>query len=123
MRRAAIAVTAVAFAVLGPRLTAPHDRAAGEPFVYEAPEGFTSSGDPTSDGEREWVHALTPGRAMAARVTVKQVRKSGNVESADLAKIAEGMPAVLASSGVTWTTLRQETRTRADGTRVGLIEG
>lgn len=124
MRRAATVVTAVAFAVFGPRLTAPHDRAAGAPFVYEPPEGFTPvGGELEKDGEREWLHAVTPGHAMPARVTVKQLRKGGNVELADLAKIAEGMPGVLAPGGVTWKDIRQETRTRADGTHVGLIEG
>ncbi len=123
MRRAVTVVSAVAFAVLGPRLTAPHDRLAGAPFVYEPPDGFTPVGELDKDGEREWLHAVTPGHAMPARVTVKRLRKGGNVEPVDLAKIAEGMPGVLASSGVTWKDVRQETRTRADGTRVGLIEG
>lgn len=122
MRRASIAVSAVACAFLGPRLTAPHDRPATEPFSYQAPDGFTAGAE-LADGEREWSHAVTPGRAMPARVTVKRLRKGGNVEPADLTKIADGMPGVLAPSGVSWTTIRQETRTRADGTRVGLIEG
>src|SRR4051812_11621557 len=129
MRRVVIVVIAVAAAFLGPRFTVPHDRPAGEPFAYEAPEGFTAPVDltgaspPEKEGERELVHAVTPGHAMNARVTIKRLKKGGNVEPADLATIAEGMPAVLASSGVSWTTIRQETRTRADGARVGLIEG
>lgn len=131
MRRAIVLLTAVVFAVVGPRLTAPHDRAAGEPFSYEPPEGFTAPDGKEAatavlapkDDEREWVHALTPGHVVAPRLHLKQSNVKGTVEPADLAKIAEGMPAMLQESGVTWTDVRLETRTRPDGTRVGLIEG
>lgn len=123
MRRAAVLATGVVFAVLGPRASAPQDRAASEPFVYDVPEGFTPSGDAKDAAdEREWVHAATSGQ-VAPRITLKRSKTVGTVEPEDLAKIARGMPEVLASSGVTWTDVRHETRTRPDGTRVGLIEG
>jgi len=54
---------------------------------------------------------------------VSESKKGGTVEAEDLARIAEGMPSVLEPNGVTWTDVRRETRTRADGARVGLIEG
>ena len=123
MRKTATAVIALASALLGPRLSSPHDHAAGAPFSYDPPEGFTSAGPVTADGAMEWLHPTTAGHAMASRITLKELRKSGNVERSDLDVIAGGMPAVLEPSGVSWTTIRVETRTRADGARVGLIEG
>lgn len=126
MRRVAIAITAAAFALVGPRLNAPQNRAAGEAFVYEPPEGFVRVMDAPSvnaDEETEWVHPATAGRMIAPRIHVKRSKTLTTVEPADLAKIAAGMPAVLEESGITWTDVRQETRTRADGARVGLIEG
>jgi hypothetical protein len=124
MRRAAIGITAVLFAVIGPRLSAPHDRAAGEAFVFEPPEGFTEARSADAKGEeREWVHPATGNTQLAPRITLKLTKTTGTVEPADLAKIASGMPGVLESSGVTWTDVRHEMRTRPDGTRVGLIEG
>lgn len=123
MRRAAIAVTALAFAFLGPRASVPHDRAAGEPFVYEPPEGFAESKTAAAAEEREWVHPATVAGQLAPHITLKRTRSSGTVTPADLAKIAGGMSEILEPSGVTWKEVRHETRTRPDGTRVGLIEG
>ena len=133
MRRAVVVVVAVALAVVGPRFSAPHDRASGEAFAYEPPAGFAAPKESEGEtakavldakgDEREWVHTLTPGHVVAPRLHLRQSKTKSTVEPADLAKIAEGMPAVLAESGVTWKDVRQETRTRADGTRVGLIEG
>jgi hypothetical protein len=54
---------------------------------------------------------------------LKRTKGGGTVEPSDLAAIARGMPEVLAASGLTWTDVRHETRVRADGARVGLIEG
>ena len=126
MRKTATAVIAVVSALLGPRLSSPHDHAAGMPFAYDPPEGFAAAGpslERVADGSKEWAHPINAGHAVASRVTLKELRKNGNVEPADLQLIADGMPAVLESSGVTWSTVRVETRKRADGTRVGLIEG
>jgi hypothetical protein len=123
MRRVALVVTAVLFAVVGPRLSAPHDRAAGEAFVYEPPEGFVEAKDAGKTDEREWVHVATGNMQLAPRITLKLTKTTGTVEPADLAKIASGMPGVLEPSGVTWSDVRHEMRTRSDGTRVGLIEG
>jgi hypothetical protein len=134
MRRAVVAITTIVFALVGPKISAPSDRAANEPFVYEPPEGFLPPDakdasiaakdliDAKSD-EREWVHALTPGHIVAPRLHLKSSNAKSTVEPADLAKIAEGMPAMLKESGVTWTDVRQETRTRPDKARVGIIEG
>lgn len=130
MRRIVVVVSALGLAALGPRLTAPHDRAAGEPFVYEPPDGFTlDKGDVAkainddSARDREWVHAATPGHVVAPRIHLTPSTKAGTVESADLTRISEGMAAMLEPTGVTWSEVRHETRTRADGARVGLIEG
>lgn len=131
MRKAVLAATTLVFAVAGTRLSAPHDRKAGEPFAYEPPEGFTLvKDDPakavvseTPPGERQWTHPAQSALGIAPRVHVSESTKSGTVEAADLARIADGMPSVLEPNGVTWTDVRHETRIRADGARVGLIEG
>lgn len=136
MRRIAVVVIAVAFGILGPRFTTPRDRAAGQPFAYEPPEGFTldveTAGGPTDvngstetreRGERAWKYMRPAETIVVPRLHLSVSNKRGSVEPADLAKIAEGMPAMLAENGVTWTDVRHETRTRADGTRVGIIEG
>jgi hypothetical protein len=127
MRRLVIAGIVLAFAILGPRLGAPQDRRAGEPFVYEPPEGFTASkagpsGEPLGEGETLWEHAPLPGHTTKAMVHLKRSKMGGTVEPADLAKLAEGMPAMLRPIGLTWQDVRQETRTRPDGARIGLIE-
>lgn len=130
MRRAVLAATTLVFAVAGTRLSAPHDKKAGEPFVYEPPEGFTVVKEDAakavveeSAGEKQWTHAPKNALAIAPRVHLSQSKKGGTVEAEDLARIADGMPSVLEPNGVTWTEVRRETRTRADGARVGLIEG
>lgn len=146
MRPVVVVACAVVLAAVGPRLGAPRDRAAGEPFVYEPPEGFTldksdaakavNVDDPAKRGaarvrpseddsarDREWVHAATPGHIVAPRIHLTPSNKGGTVESADLARISEGMAGMLEPTGVTWSEVRRETRTRADGARVGLIEG
>ena len=69
------------------------------------------------------MHPTTNVLAVTPRITLKRSKSGGTVEPADLATIASGMPQVLEPSGVTWTDVRHETRTRPDGTRVGLIEG
>jgi hypothetical protein len=117
MRRAVVVLTAVLAAFLGPRISAPRDRAAGESFV-EA-KGEAKQGDE----DQEWVHPTTSPLQVTPRIMLKRSKSGGTVEPSDLATIASGMPQVLEPSGVTWTDVRHETRTRSDGTRVGLIEG
>jgi hypothetical protein len=130
MRRLVVVLIACLFAAVGPRLRGPHDRAAGEPFVYQPPEGFvldkTSAAKPIDDDsarDREWVHPATLGHSIAPRIHLSPSTKGGTVEAADLARIADGMAGMLEPTGVTWSEVRRETRTRADGSRVGLIEG
>jgi len=130
MRRAVLAGTTLVFALLGTRLSAPHDRKAGEPFVYAPPEGFSADKiDPAKAvveegaAERQWTHPPKTALGIEPRVHLSLSKTGGTVEGPDLARIAEGMPAMLEASGVTWTDVRRETRTRPDGARVGLIEG
>ena len=125
MRRVVIVGSVLLAAVLGPKLTAPRDRAAGEPFAFEPPAGFVEAKGEAKQGDEdeEWFYPTTNVLAVTPRITLKRTRSGGTVEPADLAQIASGMPQVLEASGVTWTDVRHETRTRADGTRVGLIEG
>jgi hypothetical protein len=130
MRSVVVVIVAVLFAAIGPRLGAPHDRAAGEPFVYVPPEGFTlvkqAPGallDDEKARDREWEHPALPGHPVTPRIHLTPSTKGGTVEGPDLARISEGMPAMLEGNGVTWSELRRETRTRPDGARVGLIEG
>lgn len=130
MRRVVLAVTTVVFAVVGTRLSAPQDRKAGEPFVFEPPAGFTRvTDDPAkavleeTAGEKQWTHPPKSVLGITPRVHLSESKKGGTVEAEDLARIADGMPSILEPNGVTWTDVRRETRTRSDGARVGLIEG
>lgn len=125
MRRAVVVVTTLVAAFLGPRITAPHDRAAGVPFAFEPPEGFVEAKGEAKQGDedQEWIHPTTNVLAVTPRIMLKRSKSAGAVEPSDLAVIASGMPQVLEPSGVTWKDVRHETRTRPDGTRVGLIEG
>ena len=125
MRRAVVVVTVLLAAFLGPRISAPRDRAAGEPFAFEPPEGFVEAKGEARQGDedQEWIYPTRNVLAVTPRIMLKRSKSGGTVEPADLRIIANGMPAVLEPSGVTWTDVRHETRTRPDGTRVGLIEG
>lgn len=144
-------VVGVVFALVGPRLTTSRSEPAGEPFAYTPPDGFVENvgqalgpvdmtGQGTKltrppEGEREWI-AVAPSSGDRAdrpkpgelslpmvRLTLAHSATMGTVEPVDLQRIAEGMPAMLAAEGVTWKLVRTETRERADGARVGLIEG
>ena len=130
MRRAVLAATTLVFALVGTRLSTPHERKAGESFTYVPPEGFTPAKDgpakavvEESAGEKQWTHPPKNALGVAPRVHVSASKKGGTVEADDLARIADGMPSILEPNGVTWKDVRRETRTRADGARVGLIEG
>jgi hypothetical protein len=131
MRRLVVVVSACLFAAIGPRIGGLHDRAAGEPFVYQPPEGFVLDKGDVANAinnddnarDREWVHPATLGHSIAPRIHLSPSNKSGTVEAVDLARISDGMPGMLEPTGVTWSEVRRETRTRADGSRVGLIEG
>jgi hypothetical protein len=125
MRRAVVVVTTLIAAFLGPRLTAPRDRAAGEAFSFEPPEGFIEAQGEAKQGDQdqEWLYPTKSFLAVTPRIMLKRSKGGGTVEPRDLATIARGMPEVLEPSGVTWKDVRHETRTRPDGARVGLIEG
>ncbi len=138
MRRLiAVLLVAVLAALLGPRLVGPQNHAAGAPFQYEPPEGFVqlprgSAGD--HEGAQVWVHeaaekknfdgsvagARTP--AASTRIILNHSNKEMSVEEADLSKLVEEMPKAFEGS-CTWSHRRHEMRVRADGARVGLIEG
>lgn len=144
-------VVGIVFALVGPWLMVPRSEPAGEPFVYVPPDGFVENVgqsvgpvDMTGqapkltrppEGEREWIAVAPSGVGRAdrpasgglslpmVRLTLAHSATMGTVEPADLKRIADGMPAMLAAEGVTWKLVRTETRERADGARVGLIEG
>lgn len=125
MRRAVVVVTTLLAAFLGPRISAPRDRAAGEPFSFEPPEGFVEAKGEARQGDedQEWLYPTRNVLAVTPRIMLKRSKGGGTVEPTDLATIASGMPQVLEPSGVTWKDVRHETRVRPDGARVGLIEG
>ncbi|MBX3226045.1 MAG: hypothetical protein KIT84_29280 [Labilithrix sp.] len=124
MRRAiAIVLIALAFLVFGPRLTSPQPKKAGASFVYEPPEGFTRGPD-----QKDAVVWTFDERAFGAKqiqqpptAVVTHSAKEMSIEERDLAKLAEEMPS--AFDQCRWVHRRHELRTRADGARVGLIEG
>ncbi len=127
MRFAFAAMCAALFALLGPRLTRPHDREAGAPFVYEPPEGFALSNDADSledtSGDQVWIYKTTVPQSFVPKISLTHTPSRWTVEESDLAKAVSGMADTFHESGVVWTHRRHETRTRGDGARVGLIEG
>jgi hypothetical protein len=135
VRRAIVVlIVAALFAIAGPLFTSPRPRAAGTAFVYEPPDGFKPPKDKPkdADGAEVWVFeesAPVMGRGMALpaanpnppSVVLTHSTKQMSVEERDLAKLAEAMPS--AFEACTWVHRRHELRTRADGARVGMIEG
>ncbi|MCW5834148.1 MAG: hypothetical protein KIS78_17250 [Labilithrix sp.] len=135
MRRLLVCVLiAVMAAILGPRV-GPRSHAANAEFVYEPPEGFVPvKGAKVGEAEdaQVWVHeaadkrnfdgSLADRKALSTRIILSHSTKEMSVEERDLAKLVEEMPK--AFEGVcTWIHRRHEMRTRADGARVGVIEG
>ena len=136
MRRLiAVLLVAVLAALLGPRFVGPRNHAAGAPFQYEPPEGLVplprgSAGD--REGAQVWVHeaaewknfdgSVTDQKATSTRIILNHSNKEMSVEAADLSKLVEEMPKAFEGS-CTWSHRRHEMRVRADGARVGLIEG
>src|SRR5262245_59388154 len=113
-------------AFLGPRLTLPSDRAAGQPFAYEPPEGFVELKDSKlseqAEGAKAWVFANADPRGFTPRVNIIHSPKRGGVEERELAALASTLPETFAAD-FTWKERRHETRLRPDGARVGLVEG
>lgn len=118
--------------LVGPRLVGPQNHAANAPFVYEPPEGFSRlEGLPNeAPNAKAWtfeeptaINMARPaeGKVARTRVVATHSSKEMSVEEADLAKIVEEMPSVFEEC--TWVHRRHELRARADGARVGLIEG
>jgi hypothetical protein len=129
-RFATAAIGAAALAMVGPRLSAGREVPAGEPFVYTPPEGFvpaneqvttTLLGEPAS-GEKIWVY---PGvlQKMVPRIALTDTQSRGGVDPMSLQQLAAGMTALYAKSGISWVPIRDEVKRRADGVKVGLIEG
>lgn len=128
MRRAiAIFVITIVFVWVGPLVSAPQPKKAGTAFVYEPPEGFTKSPDkkPLSGQDAQvWAFVDSAPSAKATQppsVVLTHSSKTLSVEERDLAKLVEDMPS--AFDGCHWVHRRHEMRTRADGARVGMIEG
>ncbi len=126
-----VVVVSLVAAAVGPRVVGARGRAGGEPFTYEPPEGFVAGRDPKAEqeGARVWVYAdKTEGtpfaerKASVTRIVLTHSSKEMSVEEVELAKLAEEMPK--AFEGLcTWKYRRHEMRVRADGARVGLVEG
>ena len=129
------ALLAVLAAIIGPRLVGPTNRSAGAPFVYEPPEGFVPAKDAKvadADGATVWVNeaaekkkfdgSIADRKALATRIILNHSNKEMSVEETDLAKLVAEMPKAF-EGACTWVHRRHELRVRADGARVGLIEG
>jgi hypothetical protein len=129
-RWATAAIGAAALAMVGPRLTAGREMSAGEPFVYTPPEGFvpandklttTLLGEPAS-GEQIWIYPSVLDK-MVPHVALTETKSRGGVDPLSLQQLANGMSELYARSGIAWITVRYEVKRRADGVKVGLIEG
>jgi hypothetical protein len=124
-------LAAIVAAALGPRITGPHDRAAGAPFVYTPPEGFVPASEENTrailgqivGGQRAWVHPVSLLDLYTPNITLTHTNHGGLVADDEIAKLAGGMPDMFAQSGVTWKEVRHDARLRGDGTRVALILG
>lgn len=135
MRRAIVVlIVALLFALVGPMLTSPRAKSAGTSFVYEPPEGFEHPAEKVkgAEGAEVWIFdEALPAAPFGAgpglknpnppTVVVTHTAKEMSVEESDLAKLVDEMPS--AFEGCTWVHRRHELRTRADGARVGMIEG
>ena len=132
MRRAIVVLIVTILSIfVGTALTSPRGKSAGTPFVYEPPEGFKRPSDRIKgiDADHVWIaDENLPGSLVQIRnpnpttVAVTQSEKHMSVEERDLAKLVEEMPGVFVGN-CTWVHRRHELRTRADGARVGIIEG
>jgi hypothetical protein len=93
--------------------------------VWEPPPGFVPAAPKAAnleDASKAWVDGAPTG-TFVARASLAHSAGTGPVEERDLATIVEGLPETFAKEGVEWTHRRHETRVRADGARVGIIEG
>ncbi len=130
MRPIPVLALAATFALVGPLITRPRDGAAVAPFVYTPPEGFEPASPEVvkaafggADGtQKVWVHTQ-PGAAMTPNVTLTFTDKTAQIEDEDLRALAAGMPAVFEPLGGTYTEVHHEVRRRADGARVGVLDG
>ena len=125
MRRPIVClVVALLAALVGPRLIGPQSRSAGGPFAYEPPDGFVQTKDFAAEqqGARVWTYEGQGTSRREVRVVLTHSGKEMSVEEADLARLAEEMPAAFEGM-CNWVQRRHEMRVRSDGARVGLIEG
>lgn len=129
-RAIVVLIVTLAFLVVGPMLTSARPKSAGTAFVYEPPEGFKPVRAARFDEASAQVWSYEePSMTPAARgitpnppqAVLTHSTKQMSVEEADLAKLTEDMAS--AFEGCHWVHRRHELRTRADGARVGLIEG
>ncbi len=124
---APVVVVAVIVGFVGPRLTAPQDSAAGAPFVYTPPAGFVPGAVEdalrTSPGMQQMWLFRDPGASATPSISLSQTSSTARIQEPELADLARGMPAIFRQVGTQWTEVRHEVRVRADGSRVGLIEG
>jgi hypothetical protein len=117
-------VIAVTFALAGPRMVGEQNRPSEEPFAYVPPEGFkelpATSKRVDASGAKAWEVPEEPA-TIRPSVVVHHSAVNMQVDEPNLAKMVADMPN--AFEECTWVHRRHETRTRPDGSRVGLIEG
>ena len=117
-------VIAITFALAGPRLVGPQNQSASEPFAYVPPDGFkelpATSKRVDSAGAKAWERPDEPA-TLRPSIVVTHSAVNMQVDEANLGKMVTDMPN--AFEDCTWVHRRHEMRTRADGARVGLIEG
>jgi hypothetical protein len=129
--RLPVFAVAAAAALIGPLTTSPRDKPAGVPFVFVPPAEFEPAredvvkealGTAADSGAKVWL-ARSPGAATTPNISLTFSKQTPGLEDEDLRTLAAGMPQVFSAQGSTWTEVRHETRRRADGTRVGLLDG
>jgi hypothetical protein len=119
-----VLVVGLTSGLVGPRMTGPNSRPAGEPFDYVPPEGFSvrsaASTKIEAAGARAWESPADDPSSRAV-VVLHHSALTMQVDEPSLAKMVGDMPQ--AFEDCTWVHRRHETRSRSDGARVGLIEG
>jgi hypothetical protein len=113
---------------LGPRLSTPGDKPAGAPFEYVPPDGFLLQPKGSAAAilgadavDKTWIFPTVLG--YTPNVTLTQTAKAAVSDPAELDALAQGMPSTFSSSGISWTEVRHEIRSRPDGARVAVITG
>lgn len=124
IRWAPTLIFAALVAVLAGRAASSPEVPAGAPFTYVPPSTFAPIDMPNADPgvDKVWIEPTAVSK-LDARITLHHAAHAASLEEPALAAIAQGMPAMYASSHGQWSEVRHVVHSRPDGAKVGLIVG